>query len=74
MLGIEGNNREREFLMDRSRQCGRWDDGNEGFDNSRWEVLDQDIRKWDVINDFLKLKVDICILGFNSGGILELQA
>ena len=74
VLGVEGDDREGELLEDWSGRGRRGDDGNRGFDNSRREVLDGDVRKWDTINDFLELKVDVHVLGFVGWGVLELQA
>ena len=45
-----------------------------GFNDGRQEVLYWDIHKWDAVDDFLKLKVDVGILGFVGRGVLELQA
>ena len=73
VLGIEGDDREGEFLEDRSGRSGRGDDGNGGFDNGGREILDGDVRKGDTVNDFLELEMDVRVLGF-VGGILELRA
>ena len=74
VFGVEGDDREGEFLEDRSRRGGRGDDGNGGFDNGGREVLDWDIRKGDAVDDFLKLEMDVSVLCFNGGGVLELRA
>ena len=74
VFSIEGDNREGEFLEDRSRRGGRGDDGNGGFDNSGWEILDGDVREWDAVDDFLELKMDVSVLGFVGGGVLKLRA
>ena len=74
VLGVEGDDGEGEFLGDRSRRDGRGDDGDRGFDNSGREILDRDIREWDAVNDFLELKVDVSVLGFDCGGVLKLWA
>ena len=74
VLGVEGDDGEGEFLVDRSRRGGRGDDGDRGFDNGGREILDWDIREWDAVNDFFKLKVDVRVLCFVGGGVLELRA
>ena len=74
MLGIEGDDREGEFLEDGGGWGGRRNDSDGGFDNGRWEVLNWDVCEWDAVDDVLKLKVNISILGFIGGGILKLQA
>ena len=73
VLSVEGDNREGEFLKNRSGWGRRRDNGDGGFDNCRWEVLNWDIHEQDTIDDFLKLKVDISILGFIGRGVLKLQ-
>ena len=74
VLGIERDNREGELLEDRSGRGGQGDDSNRGFDNGEGEVFYWDVRKWDTVDDFLELKVDVCILGFVGRGVLKLQA
>ena len=74
VFGVEGDDREGEFLEDRSRRGGRGDDGNGGFDNGGWEILDGDVREWDAVDDFFELKVDVSVLCFVGGGVLELRA
>ena len=74
VFGVEGDDREGEFLEDRSRRGGRGDDGNGGFDDSGREILDGDVREWDAVNDFLELKVDVRVLSFVWGGVLKLRA
>ena len=74
VFGVEGDDREGEFLEDRSGRGRRWDDGDGGFDNGRWEIFDWDIHKGDAVNDFLKLEMDIGVLCFVGRGILELRA
>ena len=74
VLGVERDDREREFLKDRSGRGGRGDDGNRGFDNGGREILDWDIREWDAVNDFLELKVDVRVLCFVGRGVLKLRA
>ena len=74
VLCVEGDDWEREFLEGRSRQGRQGNSGDGGFDNGGREILNWDVREWDAVNDFLKLKMDISILGFVGGGILELWA
>ena len=74
VLGVEGDDREGEFLEDRSRWGGRGDDGDRGLDDGRREVLNRDVREWDAVNDFFKLKMDVCVLCFVGGGVLKLRA
>ena len=74
VLSIEGDDREGELLEDRSGRGGRGDDSDGGFDNSRQEVLNWDIREWDAVNNFLELKVDVSVLSFVGRGVLELWA
>ena len=74
MLSVERDNGEVEFLEDRSGQSRQWDGGNRGFDNRGQEVLNRDVHEWDVVDDFLKLKMDIHVLCFNGWGVLELRA
>ena len=71
---VERNDRKGELPEDRSRWGGRGDNSNGGFDDSRWEVLNWDIREWNAVDNFFKLKVDVGILSFVGGGVLELQA
>ena len=74
VLGVEGDNGKGELLEDGSGWGGRGDDGDGGFDNGRQEILDGDVRKGDAVNDFLELKVDVGVLGFDCGGVLKLWA
>ena len=74
VLVVERDDREGKFLEDGSGRGGRRDDGDGGFDDSGREVLNRDVRKWDAINDFLELKVDVRVLGFVGWGVLELRA
>ena len=74
VLGVERDNREGEFLKNRSGWGGRRDDGNGGFNNGRREILDWDIHERDTVDNFLELKMDIRVLGFVGGGVLELWA
>ena len=48
----------------RSRWGWGWDDSNGGNNNGRREVLNRDVGKQDALDDFFKLLVDVCILGF----------
>ena len=74
VLGVERDDREGEFLKDRSGQGGQWDDGDGGFNDGGREILDWDIHEWDAVNDFLKLEMDVHVLGFVGGGVLKLWA
>ena len=74
VLGVEGDNREGEFLENGSGQGGRGNKGDRGFNNGRGEVLDWDIREWDAVDDFLELKVDVSVLCFVRGRVLKLRA
>ena len=74
VFGIEGDNREGEFLEGRSGQGRRGNSGNRGFNDGGQEVLNWDLYKWDAVGDFLKLKMDVYVLSFNGWGILELWA
>ena len=74
VLGVARDDREGELLEDRSGWGGRRDNSNGGFDDSGREILDGDVCEWDAINDFLKLKVDVRVLGFVGGGVLKLRA
>ena len=74
VLGVAGDDREGEFLKDRSGRGGRGDDGDGCFNDGGREVLDWDVRERDAVNNFLELKVDVGVLGFVGGGVLELRA
>ena len=74
VLGVEGDDRKGELLEDRSGWGGRRNDGDGGFNDSGREILDWDVRKRDSVDDFLELEVDVCVLCFVGGGILELRA
>ena len=74
VLGVERDDREGEFLEDRSRRGGRGDNSDGGFDNGGREVFDWDIRKGDTVDDFLELEMDVSVLCFNGRGVLELRA
>jgi hypothetical protein len=65
--------REWEVGKDRSRWGGGGDDGDGSFDDRQREVLDGDISERDMLDYFLKLKVDIGVLVF-GGWVLELRA
>jgi hypothetical protein len=72
-LSFRGD-REWEVGEDRGRQGGGGDDGDGGFNDGRWEILDRDISKWDSLDGFFILIVDICILVLGGWGVLELRA
>ena len=74
VFGVEGDDGERKFLEDRSGRGWRRYDGDGGLDNSGWEVLDWDVREGDAVDDFLELEVDVGVLCFVGGGVLELRA
>ena len=74
VLGIERDDGEGEFLKNRSGWGGRRDDGDGGFNNGGREILNWDIRERDAVDDFLELKMDVRVLGFIGGGVLELRA
>ena len=74
VLVVARDDREREFLEDRSRRGGRGNDCDGGFDDGGREILNRDIREWDAVNDFLELKVDVRVLNFVGGGVLKLRA
>ena len=74
VLGVERDDREGELLEDRSGRGGQRDDSDGGFDDSRQEILDRDIREWDAVNDFFKLKVDVRVLCFVGRRVLKLRA
>ena len=74
MLGVTGNDREGELLEDRSGRGGRGNNGDGGLDDGGWEILNRDICEWDAVNDFLKLKMDVGVLGFVGWRVLKLRA
>ena len=74
VLGVERDDREGEFLKNRSGRGGRGDDGDGGFDDGGREILDWDLREWNAVNDFFELKMDVCVLGFVGRGVLKLRA
>ena len=55
VFGVARDDRKGKFLKDRSRRGGRRDDGDGGFDNGRWEILDGDVREGDTVDYFLEL-------------------
>ena len=74
VLGVERDDRKGEFLEDGSGWGGRRDDGDRGFDNGGREVLNGDVREGNTIDNFLELEMDVSILCFVGGGVLELRA
>ena len=74
VLGVKRDDGEGEFLEDRSRRGGRGDDGDGGFNNGGREVLDGDVSEGDTVDNFLELEMDVSVLGFVGGGVLELGA
>ena len=74
VFSVEGDDGEREFLEDRSRWGRQDDSGDGGFNDRGQEILNRDICEWDAVDDFLELKVDICVLSFVGGGVLKLRA
>jgi hypothetical protein len=59
---------------DWSRWGRRGDDGNGGFNDGQWEVLDGDVGEGDSFNNFFELVVDVGILLFGGQGVLKLRA
>ena len=74
VLGVEGDDRERELLEDGGRWGGRGDNGDRIFNNGGGKVLYRDVREWDSLDNFFELEVDVGVLCFVGGGILELRA
>jgi hypothetical protein len=72
-LGFRGD-REREVGENMSGQGGRGNDGDRGFNNRRWEVLDGDVGEGNSLDNFFKLKVDVCILMLGGWRVLKLGA
>jgi hypothetical protein len=64
-LGFRGD-REWEVGEDGSGRGGRGDDGNGSFNDGQWEVLYWDVGEGDLLDDFLKLKVDVLVLLFEG--------
>ena len=74
VLSIERDDREGEFLEDRGGRGRRGDSGDGGFDNGGWEILNRDVREWDAVDNFLELEMDVSVLCFVGGRVLELRA
>ena len=74
VFGVERDDRKGELLENGSRWGRRGNNGNGSFNNGGREVLYWDIREWNAVDDFLKLKVDVRVLGFVGGRVLELRA
>ena len=74
VLSVEGDDREGEFLRDRSGRGGRGNDGDGCFNDGGREVLDWDVRKGDAVDDFFELEVDVGVLYFVGGGVPKLRA
>ena len=55
VFGVEGDDREREFLKDRSGRGGRGNDGDRCFNDCRREIFNGDVREGDMVDYFLKL-------------------
>ena len=72
VLGVERDYGEREFLKDRSRRGGRWDNGNRGFDDGRREVLDWDCHRHEMCSNKLTLGGDLCLLSRAHGAAVNL--
>ena len=74
VLSVEGDDGKGELLEDGSGWGGRGDDSDGGLDNGGREVLDGDVSEGDAVDDFLELEMDVSVLGFVDGGVLELWA
>ena len=74
VLGVERDDGKGEFLRDRSGRGGRGYDGDGCFNDCRREVFNGDVREWDAFDDFFELEVDVGVLCFVGGGVLELRA
>ena len=74
VLSVEGDDRKGEFLENGSGRGGRGNDGDGCFNDGGREVLNGDVCEGDTVDDFLKLKVDVSVLCFVGGGVLELWA
>jgi hypothetical protein len=72
-LSFWGNG-EWEVGEDRSGRSRGCNNGDGSFSNGWQEVLYRDVSKWDMLNNFLKLEVDMGILIFRGQGILKLGA
>ena len=55
VFGIEGDDREGEFLKDRSGRGGRGNDGDGCFNDCGREIFNGDVREGDTVDYFLKL-------------------
>ena len=55
VLGVERDDREGEFLEDRSGRGGRRDDSDGGFNDGGGKVLNWDVREGDSVDYFLEL-------------------
>ena len=61
---------------DRARRGRRGNGNDRGVDNRRGEVLNRDVRERDLFDSFLKLEIDVGVLGFDcrgNRGVLELR-
>ena len=74
VLSVAGDDGKGEFWKDGSGRGGRRDDGDGCFDDGGGEILNWDVREWDSVDDFFELKMDVRVLGFVGGGVLELRA
>ena len=74
VLGVKRDDGEGELLEDGSRRGGRGDDGDGGFNDSGREVFNWDVCERDTVDNFFELEVDVGVLGFGGGGVLELRA
>ena len=59
-------------MVGRSRWGGRRDGGNRGNDDRQWKVLNWDVSEGDVLNYFLKMLMDVCVLQLGVW-VLELR-
>jgi hypothetical protein len=66
--------RKRKDREDGSRWGWRGNSGNRCSGNGQWEVLDGDVGKQNVLDDFFKLDMCIHVLILGGSGILELGA
>jgi hypothetical protein len=72
-LGFRGDG-EWEVEEDRSGWGRRGNDGNGGFNDGWRKVLDGDIGEGDSLDNFFKLKMDVCVLMLGDQGVLKLGA
>jgi hypothetical protein len=56
----------REVRKDRSGQSRRGNNGDENFNDGQRKFFNGDVGKWDALNDFFELTVDIGVLVFGS--------